>query len=70
MTAGFYKWSKIKVYISFEIVLSKPILESLSLRDIQSAFCQEMIHAWIERILKTNEIYGINFVDKMNKINN
>ena len=28
-----------------------------------------MIHAWIDRILKTNEIHGINFVSKMNEIN-
>ncbi len=69
-TAGFYKRSKVNGHISSEIVLSKPILESLPLRDIQSTLCHEMIHAWIDRILKTNEIHGINFVNKMNEINN
>ena len=68
-TAGFYKRSNANGYISSEIVLSKPILESLPSRDIQSTLCHEMIHAWIDRILKTNEIHGINFVNKMNEIN-
>ena len=68
-TAGFYKRSKAKGYISSEIVLSKPILESLPSRDIQSTLCHEMIHAWIDRILKINERHGTNFVNKMNKIN-
>ena len=68
-TAGFYKRSKANGHISSEIVLSKPILQSLPLRDIQSTLCHEMIHAWIDRILKINEMHGINFVNKMNKIN-
>ena len=34
-TAGFYKRSKVNGHTSSEIVLSKPILESLPLRDIQ-----------------------------------
>ena len=68
-TAGFYKRSKENGNISSEIVLSKPILESLPLRDIQSTLCHEMIHAWVDRILKTKEIHGINFINKMNEIN-
>tara|TARA_B100000212_G_scaffold36724_1_gene23721 strand:+ start:165 stop:695 length:531 start_codon:yes stop_codon:yes gene_type:complete len=68
-TAGFYKRSMVSGNISSEIVLSKPILESLPLQDVQSTLCHEMIHAWIDRILKTNEIHGINFVNKMNEIN-
>jgi len=68
-TAGFYKRSKLNGNIYSEIVLSKPILESLPLRDIQSTLCHEMIHAWIDRILKINEIHGVNFVNKMNEIN-
>ena len=39
------------------------------MRDIQSTLCHEMIHAWIDIILKTNEIYGINFFNKMNELN-
>ena len=68
-TAGFYKRSKVKGYISSEIVLSKPILESLPLQDIQSTLCHEMIHAWIDRILNINEIHGVNFIKKMEQIN-
>ena len=68
-TAGFYKRSKVNGHISSEIVLSKPILESLPLRDIQSTLCHEMIHAWIDRILKINEIHGPNFNRKMLEIN-
>ena len=41
-TAGFYKRSKAKGYISYEIVLSKPILKLLSSRDILSALCHEI----------------------------
>ena len=68
-TAGFYKRSITSGQISSEIVLSKPILEFLPLKDIQSTLCHEMIHAWIDRILNINEIHGINFVNKMNEIN-
>jgi len=68
-TAGLYKRSKINDIINSEIVLSKPVLESLPLCDIQSTLCHEMIHAWIDRILKINEIHGHNFIRKMNSIN-
>ena len=68
-TAGFYKRSKVNGHISSEIVLSKPILESLPMQDVQSTLCHEMIHAWIDRILKINEMHGVNFVNKMNEIN-
>ena len=68
-TAGYYRRSKINKTISSEIVLSKPVLESLPLSDIQSTLCHEMIHAWIDRILNINEIHGINFISKMEQIN-
>ena len=68
-TAGFYKRRKIKGIINSEIVLSRPILEFLPLKDIQSTLCHEMIHAWIDRILEVNEIHGVNFVSKMEEIN-
>ena len=29
-----------------------------------------MIHAWVDSILKKNEIHGPNFLEKMNEINN
>ena len=68
-TAGFYKRRKINGQIISEIVLSRPILESLPSRDIQSTLCHEMIHAWTDRILKINEVHGPNFINKMNEIN-
>jgi len=68
-TAGFYKRKKINGLIDSEIVLSKPILCKLSNREIYSTLCHEMIHAWVDRILKKDEIHGPNFLNKMNQIN-
>jgi len=68
-TAGFYKRKKINGLIDSEIILSKPILSKLSNREIYSTLCHEMIHAWVDRILKKNEIHGPNFLYKMNQIN-
>ncbi len=68
-TAGFYKRKKINGVIDSEIILSKPILSKLSSMDIYSTLCHEMIHAWVDRILKINEIHGPNFNRKMLEIN-
>lgn len=68
-TAGFYKRKKINGMLSAEIVLSKPILSKLENTKVQSTLCHEMIHAWVDLILKVNEIHGTNFVNKMNEIN-
>ena len=68
-TAGIYKRKTIKGIIISEIILSKPILANLSLNEIHSTLCHEMIHAWVDRILKINEIHGPNFLSKMNEIN-
>ena len=38
-----------------EIILSKPILSKLSISEINSTLCHEMIHAWVDRILKKEE---------------
>ena len=69
-TAGIYKRKKVGGIVSSEIILSKPILENLPLNEIQSTLCHEMIHAWVDRILKINEIHGPNFQRKMIEINN
>ena len=69
ITAGLYKRKKINGIINSEIVLSKPILKYLSLKDIQSTLCHEMIHAWIDRTLMINESHGSNFLRKMDEIN-
>ena len=49
-TAGLYKRKKLYGEISSEIILSKPILGNLLLKDVQSTLCHEMIHAWVDRI--------------------
>ena len=68
-TAGFYKRKRINGLIDSEIILSKPILSKLSNKEIYSTLCHEMIHAWVDRILKKNEMHGPNFLHKMNQIN-
>ena len=68
-TAGFYKRKKLKGIIDSEIILSKPILSKLSSNEIYSTLCHEMIHAWVDRILKIDETHGPNFLRKMNEIN-
>ena len=68
-TAGFYKRKRINGLLDSEIILSKPILSKLSTSEINSTLCHEMIHAWVDRILKKNEIHGPNFLEKMNEIN-
>jgi len=68
-TAGFYKRKRINGLVDSEIILSKPILSKLSTSAINSTLCHEMIHAWVDRILKKNEVHGPNFLEKMNQIN-
>ena len=51
-TAGFYKRKGINGLVDSEIILSKPILSKLSTSEINSTLCHEMIHAWVDRILK------------------
>jgi len=51
-TAGFYKSKRINGLVDSEIILSKPILSKLSTSEINSTLCHEMIHAWVDRILK------------------
>ena len=68
-TAGFYKRKQYRGIIESEIILSKPILSKLSSNEIHSTLCHEMIHAWVDRILKIKEIHGPNFLSKMNEIN-
>ena len=68
-TAGFYKRKKVNGFIDSEIILSKPILSKLSSKEVHSTLCHEMIHAWVDRILKENEIHGPNFLNKMREIN-
>ena len=68
-TAGLYKRKQKNGVLDCEIILSKPILSKLSITEIKSTLCHEMIHAWIDRILKRNEIHGPYFLNKMREIN-
>jgi len=52
-----------------EIILSKPVLENLPEKALMSTLCHEMIHAWIDLILKVEEGHGPNFYQRMAEIN-
>ena len=57
-TTGFYKRKRIYGLVDSEIILSKPILSKLSNSEINSTLCHEMIHAWVDRILKKMRYMG------------
>ncbi len=69
-TAGLYKrktnFFGVKVG---EIILSKPVLADLPEKALLSTLCHEMIHAWIDLILKVEEVHGPNFMRRMVEIN-
>ena len=69
-TAGFYRRGPgiIGGKIA-EIVLSRPVLANLPLSAVESTLCHEMIHAWIDLILKVSEGHGPNFHSRMRSIN-
>ena len=69
-TAGFYKRGPgVLGEHGSEIVLSKPVLLNLPQRATESTLCHEMIHAWIDLILKVQEVHGPNFHARMTEIN-
>ena len=69
-TAGFYRrFFGLNNQRKCEIVLSRPILENLPKDAITSTLCHEMIHAWVDLILKIREGHGPNFRARMNLIN-
>ena len=69
-TAGMYR-SKANLFgvKTSEIILSKPVLEHLPKRALLSTLCHEMIHAWIDLVLKVEEAHGPNFYKRMVEIN-
>ena len=69
-TAGMYR-RKTNVFgaKASEIILSKPILENLPEKALISTLCHEMIHAWIDLVLKVEEVHGPNFIKRMAEIN-
>ena len=69
-TAGFYRRGNgVAGCKGREIVLSRPILSKLPTSAIESTLCHEMIHAWIDLVLKIREVHGPNFRSKMIAIN-
>ena len=65
-TAGIYrrKTNFLGVKAS-EIILSRPVLENLPQKALNSTLCLEMIHAWIDLVLKVEEAHGPNFHQRM-----
>ena len=69
-TAGVYKRkSNFFGVKSSEIILSKPVLENLPKKALTSTLCHEMIHAWIDLVLKVEETHGPIFRQRMAEIN-
>ena len=69
-TAGMYR-RKTNIFglKDSEIILSKPVLENLPEKALISTLCHEMIHAWIDLVLKVEEAHGPNFHRRMEEIN-
>ena len=69
-TAGIYR-SKTNFFgvKASEIILSRPVLEHLPYKALMSTLCHEMIHAWIDLVLKVEEAHGPNFHQRMAEIN-
>ena len=69
-TAGLYR-SKINFFggKASEIILSKPVLQNLPETALMSTLCHEMIHAWIDLVLKVEEAHGPTFYKRMGEIN-
>ncbi len=69
-TAGFFRHGRKRCGERVcEIVLSAPILGNLPQTAVESTLCHEMIHAWIDLILKVSEGHGANFYERMELIN-
>ena len=69
-TAGFYqRGCKVKSPYGCEIVLSRPVLENLPQSALESTLCHEMIHAWIDLVLRVKEGHGPHFHARMTLIN-
>ena len=69
-TAGMYR-SKTNFFgvKASEIILSRPVLENLPQKALNSTLCHEMIHAWTDLVLKVEEGHGPNFHKRMAEIN-
>ena len=69
-TAGIYRRKTNFLGVkTIQIFLSKPVLENLPEKALMSTLCHEMIHAWIDLVLKVEESHGPNFYKRMSEIN-
>ena len=69
-TAGLYKRKTNFCGIrTGQIILSRPVLKNLPEKALVSTLCHEMIHAWIDLVLKVEEAHGPNFHKRMTEIN-
>ncbi len=69
-TAGYYRRvNRFGRLHKGEIVLSRPILEKLPQSATESTLCHEMIHVWIDQVLKVKEGHGEHFYKRMAFIN-
>jgi len=69
-TAGLYRWGRFSDGRELcEIVLSRPLLEPLPHGALLGTLAHEMIHAWVDRVLKVREAHGPLFRARMAAIN-
>lgn len=69
-TAGFYRRGPgVAGARGCEIVLSRPLLEPLPQEATESTLCHEMIHAWVDLVLRSREGHGPRFRQRMAEIN-
>ncbi len=69
-TAGIYRRGPaVAPPLGREIVLSRPLLDPLPRSATESTLCHEMIHAWIDLVLRQRESHGPCFRAQMEAIN-
>ncbi|MFM7312784.1 MAG: SprT family zinc-dependent metalloprotease, partial [Cyanobium sp.] len=69
-SAGLYRYGRDRQGQELsEIVLSRPLLESLPQAATTSTLCHEMIHAWVHRVVQADEVHGPHFRARMAAIN-
>ena len=69
-TAGMYRRGPgVAPPLGREIVLSRPLLDPLPRSAVESTLCHEMIHAWVDLVLRVQESHGPQFRARMALIN-
>ena len=68
-TAGIHKSKTNLLGVrSSEIILSRPVLVKPPQKALFSTFCYEMIHAWVDLVLKVEEAHEPNFFKRTAEI--